>query len=127
MIGYDGRDITTGMFNHNSQAITSTTGGLADNLKSSGEYVAAYLKNDSVQTVTLGEVRIGKIPSKRRIAVTKKCPMYAKLLMSDSAVRGNLHENTEAECSLFTNSDEMTDNIFTLCGFIWKGAAQIEI
>ena len=59
VIGYDGRDITTGMFNHNSQAIASTTGGLADNLKSSGEYVTAYLKNDSVQTVTLGEVRLG--------------------------------------------------------------------
>ena len=73
------------------------------------------------------EVRIGKLPSKGRIAVTKKCPVNAKLLMSDSAVKGNLHENTEAECSLFTNSDEMTDNIFTLCGFIWKGAAQIEL
>jgi hypothetical protein len=61
------------------------------------------------------------------IAETKKCPMSAKLLMSDSAVKGNLHENTDAECSLFTNSDEMTDNIYTLCTFIWKSAVPVEL
>ena len=73
------------------------------------------------------EVRIGKLPSKGRIAVSKSCPMSGKLLMSDSAVKGNLHENTDAECALFTNSDEMTNNIFTLCTFIWKGSAPVEL
>lgn len=73
------------------------------------------------------EVRIGKLPSKGRIAVSKSCPLSGKLLMSDSAVKGNLHENTDAECALFTNSDEMTNNIFTLCTFIWKGSASVEL
>jgi sugar-specific transcriptional regulator TrmB len=73
------------------------------------------------------EVRIGKLPSKGRIAVSKSCPLSGKLLMSDSAVKGNLHENTDAECALFTNSDEMTNNIFTLCTFIWKGSAPVEL
>jgi flagellin-like protein len=59
VIGYDGRDVTSGQLDHNGQAITATTGGAADNIKSSGEFVTAYLKNDSVQPVTLGEVRLG--------------------------------------------------------------------
>ena len=73
------------------------------------------------------EVRIGKLPSKGRIAVSKSCPMSGKLLMSDSAVKGSLHENTDAECALFTNSDEMTNNIFTLCTFIWKGSTSTDL
>jgi HTH-type transcriptional regulator, sugar sensing transcriptional regulator len=73
------------------------------------------------------EVRIGKLPSKGRISVSKSCPLSGKLLMSDSAIKGNLHENTDAECALFTNSDEMTDNIFTLCTFIWKSAIPVEL
>ncbi len=59
VIGYDGRDVITGQFDHNAQAIVATASGTADNIKSSGEFVTAYLKNDSVQTVTLGEVRLG--------------------------------------------------------------------
>lgn len=59
VIGYDGRDVTTGQFNHNGAAIASTATGTANNLKNTGEFVTAYLKNDSVQTVTLGEVRLG--------------------------------------------------------------------
>lgn len=73
------------------------------------------------------EVRIGKLPSKGRIVVSKNCPITGKLLMSDSAVKGTLHENVDSECALFTNSEEMTNNIFTLCNFIWKGADIIKI
>lgn len=73
------------------------------------------------------EVRIGKLPSKGRIVVSKNCPITGKLLMSDSAVKGTLHENIDSECALFTNSEEMTNNIFTLCNFIWKGADIIKI
>jgi archaeal type IV pilus assembly protein PilA len=58
VIGYDGRDIATGLFDHNGVAMTQSA-GVADNLKNTGEYVAAYLKNDSVQAVTLSEVRLG--------------------------------------------------------------------
>ncbi|AJZ76547.1 hypothetical protein SU86_001380 [Candidatus Nitrosotenuis cloacae] len=59
VVGYDGRDIAGGLFDHNGLAIVPTAGGVSDNLKSSGEFVTAYLKNDSVQAVTLGEVRLG--------------------------------------------------------------------
>ncbi|MGQ0772340.1 MAG: TrmB family transcriptional regulator [Nitrososphaerota archaeon] len=73
------------------------------------------------------EVRIGKLPSKGRIVVSQSCPITGKLLMSDSAVRGTLHENVDSECALFTNSEEMTNNIFTLCNFIWKGATAVNL
>lgn len=73
------------------------------------------------------EVRIDKIPAKGRIIVSKRCPVTGKLLMSDSAVRGILHENIDSECALFTNSEEMTNNIFTLCNFIWKGATSVDL
>jgi sugar-specific transcriptional regulator TrmB len=73
------------------------------------------------------EVRLGKLPSKGRIVVSKNCPISGKLLMSDSAVKGTLHENIDTECALFTNSEEMTNNIFTLCTFIWKGADIIKL
>lgn len=78
-----------------------------------------------VKRFSASEVRIGKLPSKGRIVVSKNCPMTGKLLMSDSAVKGTLHENVDAECALFTNSEEMTNNIFTLCTFIWKGASPV--
>jgi sugar-specific transcriptional regulator TrmB len=73
------------------------------------------------------EVRLGKLPSKGRIVVSKHCPITGKLLMSDSAVKGTLHENVDVECALFTNSEEMTNNIFTLCTFIWKGAYVVKV
>ncbi len=73
------------------------------------------------------EVRIGKLPSKGRIVVSKNCPITGKLLMSDSAVKGTLHENIDSECALFTNSEEMTNNIFTLCNFIWKSGATVDL
>lgn len=58
IVGYDGRDIATGLNDHNGIAMTASA-GVADNLKGTGELVNAYLKNDSVQAVTLGEVRLG--------------------------------------------------------------------
>ncbi len=73
------------------------------------------------------EVRLGKLPSKGRIIVSKNCPIRGNLLTSDSAARGALHENTDMECALFTNSEEMTSNILTLCNFIWKSADTIKI
>lgn len=73
------------------------------------------------------EVRLGKLPSKGRIIVSKNCPVRGNLLTSDSAARGTLHENTGMECALFTNSEEMTSNILTLCNFIWKSADIIKI
>lgn len=58
IVGYDCRDISTGLNDHNGVAMTAAA-GTANNLKSASELVTAYLKNDSVQAVTLGEVRLG--------------------------------------------------------------------
>lgn len=60
IVGYDARD-TTGLFDHNGAAVANTPASVAPssvNLKTAGEFVTAYLKNDSVQKVTLGEVRL---------------------------------------------------------------------
>lgn len=73
------------------------------------------------------EVRVGKLPSRGRIVVSKSCPVTGQLLASDSAVKGTLHENVDAECALFTNSEEMTNNLFTLCEFIWESADPIKL
>lgn len=60
VIGYDGRDINTGLNDHNTIAMQTVASATApNNLKDAGELVTAYLKNDSVQAVTLGEVRLG--------------------------------------------------------------------
>lgn len=80
-----------------------------------------------VERFSASEIRVGKIPSKGRIVVSKCCPVTGKLLMSDSAVKGMLHENVDSECALYTNSEEMTNNIFTLCTFIWKGSLPLKI
>lgn len=80
-----------------------------------------------VKRFSASEIRVGNLPSKGRIVVSKNCPIAGKLLMSDSAVKGTLHESADAECALFTNSEEMTNNIFTLCTFIWKGASPANI
>jgi flagellin-like protein len=61
VIGYDGRDIATGLSDHNGVPM-ALSAGTANNIKSAGEYVVAYLKNDSVQAVTLSEVRLGGAP-----------------------------------------------------------------
>jgi flagellin-like protein len=60
IVGYDGRDIATGLFDHNGVAM-ALPAGTVNNLKNTGEYVNAYLKNDSVQAVALSEVRLGGI------------------------------------------------------------------
>ncbi|MEM2160291.1 MAG: archaellin/type IV pilin N-terminal domain-containing protein [Candidatus Nitrosotenuis sp.] len=58
IIGYDARD-TAGLFDHNAASIALTTAvSTTDNKKTADEYVTAYLKNDSVQKITLGEVRL---------------------------------------------------------------------
>lgn len=72
------------------------------------------------------EVRLGNLPSKGRIIVSKNCPIKGSLLTSDSAVKGTLHDNIDVECALFTNSEEMTSNMLTLCNFIWKSADTIK-
>jgi hypothetical protein len=133
ILGYDGRDVSQ-LQDHNGVLLADGSGGTSDSQKLAGEKVLVYIKNDNVQPITeselrfgASEVRIGKLPSKGRIIVSKSCPITGKLLMSDSAVKGTLHENIDSECALFTNSEEMTNNIFTLCNFIWKSGTPLDL
>ena len=63
------------------------------------------------------ETRIGKLPSKGRIVVQKD----KKMIMSDHAASSQ-HSNSDSDFSLCTNSNEMVDNIFTLCSFLWESS-----
>jgi len=87
VIGYDGRDIGTGLFDHNGVAM-ATPAGAADNLKNTGEYVAAYLKNDSVQAVTLSEVRLGGAPYTYLPGAFAGTNNVYKILLSGGGVGG---------------------------------------
>jgi flagellin-like protein len=57
ILGYDARAIAI-INNQNGVAFTSA-GGDADAVKEAGEEVAVYVKNDSVQSITVGELRFG--------------------------------------------------------------------
>ena len=56
ILGYDARD-ATGLTLHDGQTVASLAGTNSTNGLVAGERIAVYLKNDSVQKVTLSEVR----------------------------------------------------------------------
>ena len=67
------------------------------------------------------ETKIGKLPSKGRIVVQKD----KKMIMSDHAASSQ-HSNSDSDFSLCTNSNEMVDNIFTLCSFLWDSSKSLK-
>lgn len=58
IIGYDARDIDT-IVNQNGVAFAAASGGDGDAQTEAGENIAVYIKNDSVQSITLSELRFG--------------------------------------------------------------------
>lgn len=58
ILGYDAR-ATDIIQNQNGVNFGAASGGNADTLKQAGENVAVYIKNDSVQAITLSELRFG--------------------------------------------------------------------
>lgn len=58
IIGYDARAVET-INNQNGIAFAIGSGGDNDAQKEIGERIAVYLKNDSVQSITLSELRFG--------------------------------------------------------------------
>ncbi|MEM3063775.1 MAG: archaellin/type IV pilin N-terminal domain-containing protein [Candidatus Nitrosotenuis sp.] len=58
IVGYDGRDIDT-LQDHNGISLAAGSGGTANSQKTAGERVLVYIKNDSVQPVTVSELRFG--------------------------------------------------------------------
>ncbi|WP_268542920.1 archaellin/type IV pilin N-terminal domain-containing protein [Candidatus Nitrosotenuis cloacae] len=58
ILGYDARAIDT-IQNQNGVDFTANAGDNDDANKDQGEHVAVYIKNDSVQSITLSELRFG--------------------------------------------------------------------
>ena len=67
------------------------------------------------------ESKIGKLPSKGRIVVSKEHQM----IMSDATVKGTMNTGSETDFALCTNSYEMVNNIYSLCTFLWKAGKNI--
>jgi sugar-specific transcriptional regulator TrmB len=67
------------------------------------------------------ETKIGKLPSKGRIVVQKD----KKMIMSDHTASSQ-HSSSDSDFSLCTNSNEMVDNIFTLCSFLWDSSKPLK-
>ncbi len=58
ILGHDARAIAT-IQDHNGSPFSVGSGGDADALKEQGERIAVYVKNDSVQSITISELRFG--------------------------------------------------------------------
>jgi flagellin-like protein len=58
ILGYDARAVET-INNQNGVAFATGSGGDTDAAKEMGENVAVYVKNDSVQSITISELRFG--------------------------------------------------------------------
>lgn len=58
ILGYDARAVAI-INNQNGAPFGTDSGGNADALKQAGENIAVYVKNDSVQSITVSELRFG--------------------------------------------------------------------
>jgi flagellin-like protein len=58
IVGYDARAVDI-INNQNGVAFGAASGGDNDALKEIGENIAVYIKNDSVQSITISELRFG--------------------------------------------------------------------
>ncbi|MGQ0605894.1 MAG: archaellin/type IV pilin N-terminal domain-containing protein, partial [Candidatus Nitrosotenuis sp.] len=58
IVGYDARAVDI-INNQNGVAFGAVSGGDTDALKEIGENIAVYIKNDSVQSITVSELRFG--------------------------------------------------------------------
>ncbi len=68
------------------------------------------------------ETRIGKIRSKGRIIVEKN----KQMVMSDVIGKDNENSNIESDFAFSTNSNEMVNNIHTLCSLLWNKSKPLE-
>ena len=68
------------------------------------------------------EVRIGKLPSKSRMIVESK----RQLIMS-GAMKESMDLIDEVDSIMYTNSEEMVENMFSLCTHMWKKSKPMEM
>jgi HTH-type transcriptional regulator, sugar sensing transcriptional regulator len=68
------------------------------------------------------ETRVGKLPSKSRLIVEEN----GQLIMSGS-IKETMDLNDDTDSILYTNSQEMVNNMFSLCSHLWKKAKPVEV
>lgn len=69
------------------------------------------------------ETRIRKVHSKGRMIVEKN----KQMIMSDEITKENENSSVESDYAFSTNSNEMVNNINTLCDFLWKNSKPLVI
>ena len=67
------------------------------------------------------ETRVGKLPSKSRVIVEEG----GQLIMSGS-IKETMDLNDDNDSILYTNSQEMINNMYSLCNHLWKKSKPIE-
>ena len=73
-----------------------------------------------LRRINATEIRLGKLPSKGRMVVSKNNQMI--ISKDHSLVQSN---SVESEHAVITNAPEMVDNIFSLCSFLWNVSKKI--
>jgi hypothetical protein len=74
-----------------------------------------------ISRLKASETRVGKLPSKSRLVVEEG----GQLIMSGS-IKETMDLNDDNDSILYTNSQEMINNMFSLCSHLWKKAKPIE-
>ena len=68
------------------------------------------------------ETRVGKLPAKSRLVVEEG----GQLIMSGS-IKETMDLNDDTDSILYTNSQEMVNNMYSLCVHLWKKAKPVEV
>ena len=75
-----------------------------------------------IDRLDASETRIGKLPSKSRVIVEEN----GQLVMSGS-IKETMDLNEDTDSILYTNSSEMTNNMFSLCHHLWKKSKPLKV
>ena len=71
--------------------------------------------------INASEIRLGKLPSKGIMVVSKDNQM---IISKENDL--SRHSSLETDYAIITNAPEMVDNIFSLCSFLWKSSKRID-
>jgi sugar-specific transcriptional regulator TrmB len=75
-----------------------------------------------VDGLELAELRSCKLPSKSRIIVTQD-----KRLMMSGSMNESMSLNDDADSTLYTNSHEIVDNMYSFCNHLWSISKPLEM
>ncbi len=100
IVGYDATD-SAQLLGHEDTVMLAGSGGTADNSKSAGERIVVYVKNDSVQKITISELRFSGVlynmtqgVTTLDTAATGAAPVQGEFVIwNDPAINGLLDSN----------------------------------